>query len=153
MTTASSTQVTPARILETGLAFWGSKTLLSAIELGVFTAIAEKPGTRQDLERRLQLHARSSADFLDALVALGFLERTDGVYRNTPETDTFLDRAKPSYLGGMLEMCNARLFGFWNHLTTGLRTGEPQNEINRAASRSSARSTPTRRASSSSSPP
>ena len=40
----------------------------------------------------------------------------------------FLDRAKPSYVGGMLEMANARLYGFWGPLTEGLRTGQPQNE-------------------------
>jgi hypothetical protein len=56
------------------------------------------------------------------------LERDNGTYRNTQETEIFLDRAKPSYVGGLLEMLNARLFGFWNSLTEGLRTGEPQNE-------------------------
>ena len=76
----------------------------------------------------LGLHARSALDFFDALVALGMLEREDGRYRNTPATDLFLDRTKPSYIGGILEMANARLFGFWNSLTEGLRTGQPQNE-------------------------
>jgi hypothetical protein len=56
------------------------------------------------------------------------LEREDGRYRNAPATDLFLDRAKPSYVGGILEMANARLYGFWGSLTEGLRTGEPQNE-------------------------
>lgn len=121
--------ISPDHIIQTGLAFWSSKTLLSAIELGLFTELAERPGTVEDLEARLRLHPRSSRDFLDALVALGFLDRSDGLYRNTLATDAFLDRTKPTYMGGMLEMCNARLFGFWNHLTEALRTGEPQNEI------------------------
>ena len=56
------------------------------------------------------------------------LEREDGRYANTPATDLFLDRAKPSYIGGILEMANARLYGFWGSLTEGLRTGAPQNE-------------------------
>ncbi|MHC5541528.1 methyltransferase, partial [Singulisphaera rosea] len=77
---------------------------------------------------RLGLHPRAARDFLDALVALGMLERTDGVYANTPESATFLDRDKPSYVGGMLEMANSRLYGFWGNLTEALRTGEPQNE-------------------------
>ena len=50
-------------------------------------------------------------------------------YSNTPETDLFLDRAKPSYIGGILEMANARLYAFWGNLTEGLRTGQPQNEV------------------------
>jgi SAM-dependent methyltransferase len=75
------------------------------------------------------VHPRSARDFFDALVALGMLERDDdGRYSNTPATDLFLDQAKPSYVGGMLEMANARLYPFWGSLTEGLRTGEPQNE-------------------------
>jgi hypothetical protein len=56
------------------------------------------------------------------------LAREDDRYCNTPETDLFLDRAKPAYIGGILEMFNARLFPFWARLTDGLRTGQPQNE-------------------------
>jgi hypothetical protein len=56
------------------------------------------------------------------------LERDNGTYKNSAETDLFLDRSKPSYVGGLLEMLNARLYGFWGSLTEGLRTGEPQNE-------------------------
>jgi SAM-dependent methyltransferase len=103
--------------------------LLSAVGLGVFTTLAERPGDLRDLEARLGLHPRSSRDFLDALVALGFLDRDNGLYCNTPSTDFFLDKAKPSYMGGMLEMLNHRLFGFWNDLTDGLKTGLPQNEV------------------------
>jgi SAM-dependent methyltransferase len=118
----------PGPIMQLGTAFWASKTLLSAVELGLFTELARGPGDAEALRDRLGLHPRSARDFFDALVALGMLERTDGVYDNTTETALFLDRAKPSYVGGMLEMLNARLFGFWNSLTDGLRTGEPQNE-------------------------
>jgi precorrin-6B methylase 2 len=80
------------------------------------------------LQAKLKLHPRSARDFLDALVALKLLERDDGIYRNSPDTDLFLDRAKPSYIGGILEMANARLYGFWGSLTEALRTGEMQNE-------------------------
>src|SRR5437870_4068437 len=48
--------------------------------------------------------------------------------RKTSKTDLFLDRAKPTYAGGILEMANARLYPFWGALTEGLRTGQPQNE-------------------------
>ena len=120
--------VTPDHILQTGLAFWASKTLLSAVEMEVFTELAKGPETLQALTGRLGLHPRSARDFLDALVALGFLQRENGSYRNTPSTDVFLDKRKPSYVGGILEMANRRLFGHWNNLTTGLRTGKPQNE-------------------------
>ena len=118
------------RILQLGFAFWGSKTLLSAVELGLFTELATKPASAAELQTRLKLHPRSARDFLDALVALGMLERdTQGRYRNTPESDFYLDRTKPSYIGGILEMANQRLYRFWGGLTRGLLTGQPQNEI------------------------
>jgi O-methyltransferase/methyltransferase family protein len=122
-------RVSPDQILELGMAFWGSKTLLSAVELGVFSELSQTPRDADDLARALGLHHRSARDFFDALVALGVLERDGDVYRNTPATDAFLDRGKPSYLGGLLEMANARLYPFWGSLTDGLRTGQPQNEI------------------------
>lgn len=120
--------MTPDAILQLGLGFWGSKTLLSAIELGLFTELAKGPRSLETLRSALGLHSRSAGDFLDALVALGMLRRKGGKYRNAPHTDLFLDRSKPSYVGGMLEMSNARLFGFWNSLTEALKTGSPQNE-------------------------
>jgi len=120
---------TPEKILQTGLAFWPAKTLLSAIELGVFTELASGPANFENLSAKLGLHARSARDFLDTLVALGFLVRKGDRYSNAAETDLFLDRKKPSYVGGILEMANARLYPFWGSLTEALRTGLPQNEI------------------------
>ena len=118
----------PDHILQVGTGFWASKTLLSAVEMELFTELAKHPETLAELSARLGLHPRSARDFLDALVALNFLERRDGTYYNTPSTDLFLDKRKPSYIGGMLEMANHRLYPFWGNLTTALRTGEPQNE-------------------------
>ena len=120
---------TPEQILQVGLGFWASKVLLSAVEMGLFTELAHGPEDLQALRGRLGLHPRAAHDFLDALVALGFLERRDGRYCNTPSADLFLDKRKPSYLGGILEMANHRLYPSWGHLTEALRTGKPQNEL------------------------
>jgi hypothetical protein len=119
---------TPERILGIGVGFWGSKALLSAVELGVFSELARGSQDSAGLRERLGLAERCAADFLDSLVALGLLQRHDGRYSNTPETDIFLDRAKPTYIGGLLEMANARLYPFWASLTEALRSGRPQNE-------------------------
>ena len=119
---------TPEKIMHLGMAFWGSKTLLSAVELEVFTILATGPLDAETLRTRLDLHERSALDFFDALVALGMLDRHDGLYSNTPETNLYLDKAKPSYIGGFLEMANDRLYRFWGSLTEGLKTGLPQNE-------------------------
>ena len=98
--------------MQLGFGYWGSKTLLSAMELGLFTELAKAPLALEDVRARLDLHERSARDFLDALVALGMLQREQGRYANTPATDLYLDRAKPTYMGGMLEMMSARLFRF-----------------------------------------
>jgi len=105
--------VTPEKILQMGFGFWASKTLLSAVELGLFTELAKGATDAETLRTRLRLHPRAARDFFDALVALGMLERQDGRYRNTAASGAFLDRAKASYVGGLLEMANARLYGFW----------------------------------------
>ncbi len=126
--TLNQQAATPEAIMQIGLGFWGSKTLLSAVELGLFTELGKGPLDFGTLAGRLGLHQRSARDFLDALVALRVLERVDDHYSNTPEADLFLDRAKPSYIGGILEMANARLYPFWGSLTEALRTGQQQNE-------------------------
>src|SRR5262245_42145254 len=120
--------VTPDAIMQLGFGYWGSKTLLTAVELGVFTELAKGRRALDDLHTRFNLHRRSARYFLDALVALGMLRREQGQYANTPATDLYLDRAKPTYMGGMLEMMSARLFRFWAGLTEALKTGKPQNE-------------------------
>lgn len=126
------TELNPSNILQVGLGFWGSKTLLSAVELGLFTELARQPMTGKQVEAKLDLHPRGTYDFLDALVALGFVQRdgdgADAVYRNAADTEVFLDRESERYVGGMLEMANARQFRYWNDLTEALRTGQPQNE-------------------------
>jgi hypothetical protein len=122
-----ATHPVPDRILQMGLGFWGSKALLSAVELSLFTVLAGGPLDSGAIAAELKLHPRGTLDFLDALVALGMLHRTEGLYSNTPETALFLDKSKPSYLGGLLEMANTRLYPAWGSLTEALLTGLPQN--------------------------
>ena len=123
----------PGRIMQVGMGFFASKTVLSAVELGVFSELAAAPGTAEDLGARLGIGQRGRLDFLDGLVALGFLQREGdgpgGIYTNAADSDLFLDRNKPTYIGGILEMANARLYPYWGDLTEALRTGSPQNEI------------------------
>lgn len=124
--------LTPSHILQIGMGFFASKTLLSAIELKLFTALAQGPMTAAEIARSLALNRRAVPDFPDALVALGLLERAgdgaDARYANTPEGALFLDAGSPAYVGGVLEMANARLYRFWADLTEALQTGKPQNE-------------------------
>src|SRR5207249_2176022 len=78
----------------------------------------------------LGLDGRGAADFFDALIALGFLERShDGLFANTPEADLYLDRRKPTYIGALFEQYSASEYGLWNSLARALRSGAPQTEI------------------------
>lgn len=129
MSEKNQKRVTPERIMETGMAFWGSKALLSAVELEVFTELARHPEGLEALRDRLGLHERGAQDFFDALVSMGFLKRSEeGIYSNAPDAEAFLDKNKPSYIGGILEMANHRLYPTWGHLTEALKTGIPQSE-------------------------
>jgi predicted O-methyltransferase YrrM len=123
----------PSRILSAGFGFWSSKVLLTAVEFEVFTILAEKKMTGEELGDKLALHPRGIWDFFDTLVALGFLKREGSgrgaLYGNTAESDFYLDKNSPAYIGGILEMCNARLYRFWNDLGPALKTGQPQNEV------------------------
>lgn len=125
--------VDPSKIMQVGMSFMTSKALLSAIDLELFTVLSGAQKTAAQIAERIQLHPRSHRDFLDGLVSIGFLQREgsghDALYSNAPDAEMFLDKDKPSYIGGMLEMCNHRLYPFWGDLTTALKTGQPQNEI------------------------
>jgi hypothetical protein len=129
----TQTQLDPSHVMQVGMGFWPSKTLLSAVELELFTQLGDDSMTAASIREVLGLHPRGVHDFLDALVALGLLERdgdgSEGRYRNTAEAAAFLDKRSPTYVGGMLEMSNARLYGFWSDLTEALKTGKPQNDV------------------------
>jgi precorrin-6B methylase 2 len=129
----SAPAITADSIMRIGFGFWASKALFSAVELGLFTHLARGPADGTALSRDLGLHQRSARDFLDALVALRLIERNGETYANTPEADRYLDRGKPSYIGGVLDLASQRLWSSWGSLTEALRTGLPQNEMKEGA--------------------
>jgi O-methyltransferase domain/Dimerisation domain len=128
-----SQQVDPSHIMQVGMGFWASKTALSAVELELFTKLGSDAMTGPQIAEALGLHARAIPDFPDTLVALKLLDRdgegSEARYRNTQDTAVFLDKASPAYIGGILEMANARLYRFWGDLTEALQSGKPQNEV------------------------
>ncbi|WP_435623396.1 methyltransferase [Flagellimonas sp.] len=132
MDTANENQINPSKIMQIGMGFWASKTLLTAVNMRLFTHLANGTMTGQEIQNKLALNSRSLFDFLDTLVALGFLNRSglkeNAVYGNSDDSALFLDKNKPSYIGGILEMSNNRLYPFWNDLEECLKTGKPQNE-------------------------
>jgi precorrin-6B methylase 2 len=138
MDTSSNNQINPSKIMQIGMGFFASKTLLTAVNMSLFTQLANHELSGNQIQEKLGLHERSLYDFLDALVALGFLQRKglkeNALYSNAADSDLFLDKNKLSYIGGIMEMANNRLYPFWNHLEEALKTGNPQNETKNGGS-------------------
>ena len=124
----------PSKIMQVGMGFWASKALLAAVKFNLFTVLCGKSKAAREIKEQLHLGTtdRHVYDWLDVLVSLGFLQREglldNARYSNTADTETFLDANKPSYIGGILQMANNRLYKHWSNLEEGLLTGEPQNE-------------------------
>jgi hypothetical protein len=133
--TTSEKHLSPGEIMQVGMGFWPSKILLTAVQEELFTRLAQKPLSPVEIKKQLEWNCtnRHAADFLDALFTLKLVNRegigNDAIYSNTEETAFFLDKTKPTYIGGILEMANSRLYKFWDNLGDGLKTGLPQNEI------------------------
>ncbi|WP_416967571.1 methyltransferase [Streptomyces sp. 4F14] len=110
--------------------FTVSKLLLSAVEIDLFTTLAntvEGSAETEELRAATGLHARAATDFFDALVALGLLEKTEGRYRNSPLAQGHLVRGE-NFRGGFLDGAGHALYPAWGRLTEALRTGKPQAE-------------------------
>jgi len=123
----------PDHILEIGFAFRKSRTLLAAVELGVFTALGDGPLDQTALAGRIGIHERGARDFFDTLMALGLLERDEnGRYANSAACASYLDMRLPSYLGGLFDYLNERMYPAWATLTPALRTGKPQAGLSAA---------------------
>ena len=130
-----SNQPTPAAIMQIGTGLWASKVLLTAVNFGLFTHLAEQGGmSAKEIKSALGLNCsdRNAFDFLDCLTGLGFLNR-EGLletarYSNAADADIFLDKNKPSYIGGILEMLNNRGWQIYGNLDEGLKTGLLQSE-------------------------
>lgn len=127
-------QVDPSKIMQIGMGFWASKTLLTGVNMGLFTLLAKGELAGNEINNKLNLHNRGSYDFLDTLVALGFLIRKGlketAIYSNSEDTNLFLDKDKTSYCGGILELANNRLYPNWNLLEDGLKTGMSYDQLN-----------------------
>src|SRR5215468_3284499 len=87
-TIVKTSSPTPDAILQTAFGFWNSKVLLTAVIFDLFTTLGQRRLTGAEIGEKLELHPRGVADFLDALVAMRFLEREGdsarSEYFNTP---------------------------------------------------------------------
>jgi hypothetical protein len=91
-------------------------------------ALAQAPADLPTSQKSLGCIRDRPATFSMRRWLLKCWDRKNGIYRNSVDADFFFERAKPSYIGGVLEMSSSRLRGFWGALTEAIRTGEFENE-------------------------
>lgn len=122
----------PEPILRTGMGFWPARVLHLAVEAGLFTELAAGPRSRDELMTTFGWRPRATEPFLGALVAMGLLRRTRaGRYANTRRAALYLDRTRPTYIGGLIELSSTRLYELWGGLERLLQTGLPEADEER----------------------
>jgi ubiquinone/menaquinone biosynthesis C-methylase UbiE len=94
-------QPTPERIFQTLMGYQMTAAMRAAIELDLFTAIAEGNNTPAAIAARCGCAERGARTLCDYLVIIGFLSKQDGRYALVPESQIFLVRTSPAYVGGV----------------------------------------------------
>lgn len=127
MTSTAMDTSRPAGIIRLANSFCDAKALLTAVELGLFTALHGGAASEEEIRQRLGLHGRGLFDWLELLTELNLLQRENGLYRNSSGADLYLVRGRESYIGGFLERSNRNLYPAWGRLSEALRTGKQQS--------------------------
>lgn len=124
----AETRPDPGALMKLATGFWDSAVLLTANELGVFTALADQALPATEVAARLQCAAESLQRLLDACAGLGLLAKEirepASLYRNTPTSNTFLVQGRPGYLGEAIRW-GAAQYPAWGHLSEATRSGQP----------------------------
>jgi len=101
MSSQPSPQVNPEHIFFTLNAFQQSYALKGAIELDLFTHVADGAKTPAEISARCQANERGVRVLCDYLTIIGFLTKSGGGYDLTPESATFLNKHSPAYMGSI----------------------------------------------------
>jgi predicted O-methyltransferase YrrM len=80
-----------------------TKLLLSGINLGVFDIISDWQ-TPEEVAKSIETHPENTEAFLDALTSIDLLEKSNGRYKNTEMSNTFLVTSNPAYIGGFINV-------------------------------------------------
>ncbi|PKV93951.1 8-O-methyltransferase [Amycolatopsis echigonensis] len=113
----------PETIMRLSTIFCQAEVVRCAVELGVFTMLAGKSATEQQIRQELSLDAHRTGDFLDVLAALGLLERIGELYTDSPVARSYLDENSSTYLGEFLPLLGESWRTAWDQLGPALRTG------------------------------
>ena len=126
--------VTPMKFVNDLWAARFSLALAAAVELDIFTLIAQGNRTASDVAKALKAPKRGVERLLDALVGMDYLTKKANQFGLTPVADTFLVRTKPSFMGAMARESQMTLPG-WMKMAEVIRTGKPMVAIDAAEGR------------------
>lgn len=118
---SNGASLAPDNIRDIAYAFQRSRVLLTAYELGLFTALGDESKMSAEVATILKTDPRATDRLLNALCAIGLLEKKDGKFSNTPASARFLVQGKPEYMAGLMHTVN--LWDTWSTLTPAVRQG------------------------------
>jgi 3-hydroxy-5-methyl-1-naphthoate 3-O-methyltransferase len=131
MTGASAPAVTPERIQQFAWGYVPPFVIEAAIRNRVFDVLDGSPKKLEQIQIATGASARGLSAVMNALVGLGLLQKdAGGAYALTPESETFLVKGKPGYLGGMIVHTSKQLIPKWLQLDEIVATGKPIAPVN-----------------------
>ena len=119
--------ISPATIMQLSTAYWGSQTLLTANRIGIFKTLADGAKTVDEIARDIKTHVRPTRLVLKACVSLGLLEETEGLFKNSAMSQTFLVPGTKAYLGNAIQYSD-NLYHTWGELEKACRDNKPPME-------------------------
>ncbi len=119
----------PNRILEITHGSWKTQVLYAAVSLGLFTLISEGKNTAKDIAAKIGSSEDAISRLLNACAGLGLLAKKDGKYENTPDSEEYLVKSKPHYLGDLVLMIGSDLYKLWGELADVVKTGTSRHRL------------------------
>jgi acetylserotonin N-methyltransferase len=116
----------PATIIELIEAFRRSKTMFTAVAMGIFDLLVNRPARAQDLASELHVNEGGLCRLLDGCVGLGLLTQDNGVYSNSELATVYLCRSSPRSLAGYIRYSDSALYPLWGKLEEAVREGSPR---------------------------
>ncbi len=113
----------PGTLLETSGGYWQTCALHAAVQLDVFTVMEDRRLSADDIAGKLQADPRALAMLLNALTAMNLLDKSDGLYANTPEAGAFLSKSSPGYIGYIIKH-HHHLVASWSQLDQAVVSGK-----------------------------
>jgi acetylserotonin N-methyltransferase len=112
-----------ALVLDLIEAFRRSKAMFTAVRLGVFDALAERPQTAESLASQLVLNEGATLRLLSGCAALGLLENVNGTFHNTATANKMLVSDSPDTLANYITYSDRSLYPLWGRLEDAVREG------------------------------